>query len=111
MPADVVLKAMTDYGPDYDASGAIQHRDWGNGRIDFQPWPYPSATRLIVDAMRKTVVEGDTTFLRRLDPEFVAKDLLDYRFVRAALESEPDWKNDPSVNAADPYARQEVLSL
>ena len=111
MPADVVLKAMTDYGPDYDASGAIQHRDWGNGRIDFQPWPYPSATRLIVDAMGKTVVEGDTTFLRRLDPEFVAKDLVDYRFVRAALESEPDWKNDPSVNAADPYARQEVLSL
>jgi NitT/TauT family transport system substrate-binding protein len=110
-PSDVVVKAMTDYGADYEKSGAIHHRDWHNGRIDFQPWPYPSATKLIVDAMSKTVVEGDTTFLKGLDPAFVVDDLVDYRFVKSALERFPDWKNDPSVDKTNPYDRQEVLEL
>ncbi|HWK96728.1 MAG TPA: ABC transporter substrate-binding protein [Pseudolabrys sp.] len=110
-PADVVEKAVTDYGPAYDQSGAIRHRDWKNGRIDFQPWPYPSATRLIVEHMNKTVVEGDTTFLKGLDPDFVAKDLVDYRFVKEAIGKNPDWLNDPSVDRASPFERQEVLSL
>jgi NitT/TauT family transport system substrate-binding protein len=108
-PSDAVVKAMTDYGPDYEKTGAIRHRQWDNGRIDFQPWPYPSATKLIVDAMNKTVVEGDTTFLKGLDPAFVADDLIDYRFVKSALERFPAWKNDPSVDKANPYVRAEVL--
>jgi NitT/TauT family transport system substrate-binding protein len=111
LPADIVLKAMTDYGAAYEATGAIRHRGWGNGRIDFQPWPYPSATKLIVEAMGKTVVEGDTTFLQGLDAEHVAKDLVDYRFVKAALEREPDWVLDPSVDRASPFVRSEVLAL
>ena len=40
-------------------------RLWHNGRIDFQPWPYPSATKFIVAAMNETLVDGDTTFLRK----------------------------------------------
>ncbi|MGZ0188792.1 MAG: ABC transporter substrate-binding protein, partial [Alphaproteobacteria bacterium] len=111
MPAKVVLKAMTDYGDSYVDSGAIRHRDWGNGRIDFQPWPYPSATKLIVEAMSKTLVSGDTTFLKDLDPEFVAKDLVDYRFVRKALDANPSWTDDPSVDPEAPFERKEVLSL
>ena len=111
LPSDVVVKAMTDYGAFYEQSGAIRHREWGNGRIDFQPWPYPSATKLIVEAMSKTVVEGDTTFLRGLDPEFVAKDLVDYRFVETALKAQPGWLKDPSVEKETPYARSEVLAL
>ena len=111
MPGSVIRKAMTDYGDAYEESGAIRHRDWGNGRIDFQPWPYPSATRLIVNAMNETVVEGDTTFLDGLDPDFVAEDLVDYRFVRKALESEPDWVPDPNMDAADPFSRTETLVL
>lgn len=110
-PADVVTKAVTDYGPAYDQSGAIRHRDWKNGRIDFQPWPYPSATKLIVDNMNKTLVEGDTTFLKGLDPDFVAKDLVDYRFVKEAINKNPDWLNDPSVDRANPFERKEILAL
>ena len=110
-PGDVVVKAVTDYGPAYEQSGAIRHRGWSNGRIDFQPWPYPSATRLIVEAMNETVVAGDTTFLKNLDPQFVAQDLVDYRFVRSALNRFPDWKNDPSVDKANPFERREVLEL
>jgi NitT/TauT family transport system substrate-binding protein len=111
MPAAVVVKAMTDYGTSYEASGAIRHREWSNGRIDFQPWPYPSATRLIVEAMGKTVVEGDATFLNGLDPEFVVRDLVDYRFVTKALERHPEWVEDPSVDRKSPFVRDEQLTL
>lgn len=111
VPADVILKAMTDYGPAYETTGAIRHRDWQNGRIDFQPWPYPSATKLIVEAMGRTVVEGDTTFLKGLDPEFVVRDLYDYRFVEKALQQHRGWVEDPSVNRADPFRREEILKL
>ncbi|MDQ0315760.1 ABC transporter substrate-binding protein [Amorphus orientalis] len=114
MPAAVVERAMTLYADDeeYLETGAIQHAaEWGNGRIDFQPWPYPSATKLIVEEMNQTLVGGDTTFLQGLDPEFVAQDLVNYDYVKAALEKYPDWKNDPSVNPSDPFNRQEVLEL
>ncbi|MFY0615381.1 MAG: ABC transporter substrate-binding protein [Hyphomicrobiaceae bacterium] len=114
MPAKIVERAMTLYETEdsYTKSGAIQNASsWGNGRIDFQPWPYPSATKLIVEEMNKTVVGGDATFLKGLDPEFVAKDLVDYNYVRNALNKYPDWKKDPSVNSADPFSREEVLKL
>lgn len=111
-PAPVVLRAMTHYdSPEYGASGARLHDDWGNGRIDFQPWPYPSADALTVTYLRDTVVTGDAGFLADLDPAFVSEDLVDRRFVRNAVERFPEWLNDPSVNAGDPFNREEVLSL
>jgi NitT/TauT family transport system substrate-binding protein len=110
-PSDAVIKAVTDYGPQYETSGAIRHREWRNGRIDFQPWPYPSATKLIIEAMNKTVVEGDTTFLKGLDPTFVAGDLVDDRFVKAALGRFPEWVEDPSVDRSSPFVREEQLTL
>lgn len=113
MPAEVVDRAMTYYDSDvYGSTGAIKHAgEWGNGRIDFQPWPYPSATRLIVEAMNETVVEGDTTFLQGLDPAFVADDLVNYGFVRKALEKFPEWVEDPSVDPAHPFEREEVVAV
>jgi NitT/TauT family transport system substrate-binding protein len=112
LPAPVVERAMTLYDDEtYGKTGAIEHRQWQNGRIDFQPWPYPSATKLIVKAMSDTVVSGDTTFLKKLDPEFVAKDLVNYDYVRNAMNKFPEWKNDPSVNPSDPFNREEVLEL
>ncbi|MCC2109627.1 MAG: ABC transporter substrate-binding protein, partial [Hyphomicrobiales bacterium] len=112
MPVPVVERAMTYYDHGfYDKQGAIKHDDWKIGRIDFQPWPYPSATKMIVKAMNDTVVSGDTTFLKSLDPEFVAKDLVNYDFVRKAMDKYPQWKNDPSVNPKDPFAREETLAL
>ncbi|WP_167644911.1 ABC transporter substrate-binding protein [Mameliella alba] len=112
-PAPVVTRAMTHYDDeDYTTIGANKHvADWQNGRIDFQPWPYPSATKLIVEEMNKTVVSGDATFLADLDPQHVADDLVNYEFVKAALDKYPEWQNDPSVNAGDPFNRDEVLKL
>ena len=112
VPAAVVERAMTNYDLSvYGPTKAIKHPDWKIGRIDFQPWPYPSATELIVDAMNKTLVAGDTTFLKTLDPKMVANDLVDYGFVRKSLEKYPDWKKDPSLDKADPYVRREVVDL
>lgn len=113
-PAAVVERAMTVYQEDsaYKDAGIIKHQpEWQNGRIDFQPWPYPSATKLIVEAMGETVVSGDTKFLEGLDPDFVANDLVNYEFVKNALDANPAWQNDPSVNPGDPFNREEVLKL
>ncbi len=112
MPEKVVQRAMTHYDPaDYAEPEAIRHAHWGNGRIDFSPWPYPSATRLIVNAMNETLVAGDTAFLRQLDPEFAARDLVDYRFVKQAMETYPGWESSPGVDPANPFEREEIISL
>ena len=112
LPAPIIERAMTYYDiAFYGPTEAIKHPDWKIGRIDFQPWPYPSATKLIVKAMNETIVGGDTTFLKKLDPEFVAKDLVNYDYVRNAMNKYPEWKNDPSVNPDDPFNRTEVLAL
>jgi NitT/TauT family transport system substrate-binding protein len=108
---EVVTKAMSDYSQGYEDSGAIRHRSWNTGRVDFQPWPYPSATRLIVLAMSQTLVEGDSAFLEGLDPEFVAQDLVDYRFVREALKKHPEWLDETGVDRANPFVRQEEMEL
>ena len=113
VPGDVVERAMTLYDPKvYSDPPAIEHPEWKNGRIDFNGYPYPTATKLIVKAMNETVVSGDTAFLKGLDPDFVAKDLVDYRFIEAALKTFPDWRKDPTVPAgANPFSREEVIAL
>jgi NitT/TauT family transport system substrate-binding protein len=110
-PAKVVSKAISDYGKDYETTGAIRHREWHTGRVDFQPWPYPSATRMIVLAMAQTLVEGDNTFVENLDPDFVVKDLVDYRFVRAALNKNPELLAAARANGGDFFKRQEIMEL
>ncbi|MCV6627443.1 MAG: ABC transporter substrate-binding protein [Cellvibrionaceae bacterium] len=112
MKAKVVERAMTLYDEDaYASPDAIQHPQWGSGRIDFQPWPYPSATKLIVNELKQTLVGGDTSFLKQLDADFVANDLVDYRFVKAAMEANPGWQDVPGFNAEKPFEREEVVML
>ncbi len=112
MPSKVVNRAMTDYNvSQYRDPAAIQHAAWGSGRIDFSPYPYPSATRLVVDAMNKTLVSGNTTFLDKLDPNFVAHDLVDYHFVKNAMQKYKGWETAPGVDPANPYEREEVIAL
>ncbi len=85
-PLPVLSKvlASTDYAA-YERSGVVLHKDWHERRIDFQPYPYPSYTEELVRLLRATRVEGDRRFLEALDPAFVARDLVDDRFVRKAL--------------------------
>ena len=112
MKAKVVERAMTLYSQDaYGESKAIQNASWGSGRIDFQPWPFPSATKLIVDELKNTLVGGDTTFLNDLDPDFVVNDLVDYQFVKKAMEKHSGWEKVPGFDAANPFDREEIVSI
>lgn len=74
----------SDYAA-YEKSGIVKHRDWEQRRIDFQPFPFASYTEELVRAILNTKVEGDAGFLKKLDPAFAARDLVDDRFVRKAI--------------------------
>ena len=61
--------------------------------------------------MNQTLVGGDNTFLNGLDPKFVAKDLVDYKHVKLAMEKYHGWENAPGVDPANPYERKEVVKI
>ena len=112
MKSNVVTRAMTFYdSKSYETPDAIKNPEWNSGRIDFQPWPYPSATKLIVNELKTTLVGGSSTFLKDLDPDFVAKDLVNYDLVKVAMQKYDGWKNVPGFNAENPFEREEVVSL
>jgi NitT/TauT family transport system substrate-binding protein len=112
MKADVVLRAMTAYDDSaYAEPDAIKHPDWDVGRIDFNPWPYPSATEFIVDKLKETLVGGDKTFLNDLDSKFIAQDLVNYDFVKNAMDKHDAWSRVKGVNPDNPMEREEVFKL
>jgi len=90
----------------YLASGAIRHPGWQQERVGFAPYPYPSYTELLVEKLRNTKVQGDTSFLQSLDPAWVAQDLVDDRFVKTAIESLGGLS---AFNQPDGYTRVEVI--
>lgn len=99
--------AATDYA-DYEKSGVVHNKGWQQRRIDFQPYPFPSYTERLVRAIKATRLEGNDAFLQALEPSFVARDLVDERFVRKAIEA----VGGPAVFGIPPgYARQEVVVL
>lgn len=69
----------------YEAAGAIQHGDWDEQRIDFQPYPFASYTEELVTRLKHTLIQGDNQFLAGLDPAHVATDLVDDRFVKNSI--------------------------
>jgi NitT/TauT family transport system substrate-binding protein len=85
-PLQVLSKVLTvsDFAA-YEKRGVVAHRDWQQRRIDFQPFPFASYTQELVRAMRATKLDGNVDFLQKLGPAFVARDLVDDRFVRRAI--------------------------
>ncbi len=112
-PFEVIDRAMNFYDPAYYKNPlAIKHVEWKQSRINFQAWPYASATKVVVEELRKVVLTGDRTFMKDLTADFVAKDLVNYGFVKKALEKHPKWRNDLSVpQKGDPYNREEVIAV
>jgi NitT/TauT family transport system substrate-binding protein len=112
-PKEVVERAMLFYDPAYyDNPQAIKHADWGQNRINFQSWPYRSATEQVVTDLKNTQVTGETDFLAELSPQHVSNDLVQYDYIRNTLQQFPDWRNDPSVpDGDDPFTRTEVIQL
>jgi NitT/TauT family transport system substrate-binding protein len=105
-----VLKRVLD--PDqaaeagYIADGAIQHPEWKAKRIDFEPYPYPSYTEKLIGLLKETVVEGDNSFLAKLDPAAVARDLVDDSFARKAIASVGGLA---AFGLPDAFSRNEVV--
>lgn len=92
----------------YAQDGAVQHMaEWNEKRIDFQPYPYPSYTEELVKLLQDTLIEGKNDFLPGLDPQFVARDLVDDRFVKAALEKVGGLT---AFGFPESYTRSEVIS-
>ena len=89
-PLPVLQKVLAPDAADlqqYVQSGAIRHPDWRQNRIDFQPYPFPSYTSELVKLLQQTHIAGEHRWLAKLDPQQVAQDLVDERFVRRAIEN------------------------
>jgi NitT/TauT family transport system substrate-binding protein len=108
-PLAALDRVLTDQQIDsYFQTRAIKHPDWHERRIGFQPFPFPSYTEELVRRLKETSLEGDTTFLGQLEPETVAKDLVDDSLVKTALKE----AGGPSVFDLDSsFTRTETLSL
>jgi NitT/TauT family transport system substrate-binding protein len=86
-PLPAIERALSYYDKtEYGATKAIEHPDWQNSRIDFQPFPFASYTEELVRQIRDTVVDGDSSFLKSLDPAKAHTQLVDDRFARAAIK-------------------------
>ncbi len=102
--------SMESYGPD-SSNHAIKHPEWGINRIDFQPYPYPSATHLILKEMKQTLVEGNSKFLGRLSPEFIEKDLIEKSFVKDAVTNLGGMSKFPNMDLTSPWEREEIIDF
>lgn len=114
-PEKILLRAFKRYDLSTYGNGivpqAILHPNWDISRIGFQPYPYPSATRLIVREMGHTFMEGDASFLKRLDADFVAKDLVDDTFVKKAIANIGGPEKFKSIDIERPWEREEIIEL
>ena len=84
-PLPAIEKALTDYDHNH-YQDAIQHPEWESRRIDFQPHPFPSYTPALVEALKETLIDGDTSFLAAIDLETVHEELFAVDQVATAIE-------------------------
>ncbi len=102
-----VLSKVFEY-PDYDE---LIHPEWNVARIGFSPFPFPSATRFIIEQMKHTRVEGDASFLKGLHTENAADQLVDDSFVSKALDSMGGLNQFCNCDYKKPYTREEVVEI
>ncbi len=105
---DRVLAPQASERQGYLASGAIQHTQWDEQRIDFQPYPFPSYTEELVRRLKDTLIEGNKGFLASLDPKYAARDLVDDRFVRNSIGAIGGLK---TFGLADNFERTEEFGF
>lgn len=101
-----VLVPNAERNQQYVKEGAIRHPEWKDERIEYQPYPFPSYTEQLVKLLKATQVEGDNKFLASLDPAFVAKDLVDDRFVKKSIAALGGLK---AFGLPEKYTRSETI--
>jgi NitT/TauT family transport system substrate-binding protein len=87
------------------------HPQWNVERIGFQPFPFPTATRFILEQMKKTKVEGNTDFLTTLDVNTAVAQLVDDRFVRKALDDMGGVKMFSHGDTEELFSREETVEI
>ncbi len=92
----------------YEKSGAIVNTAWQEKRIDFQPYPFPSYTEELIRKLKTTLVSGRNDFLQALDPAFVARDLVDDRFVKKAIL---EIDGIAKFGLPESFTRQEIITV
>ena len=106
VPKEVLLKVFQDPEP-----SELRHPNWAVSRIGFQPFPFPSATRFIVDQMKQTLVEGSTDFLSGLDAGKATAELVDDTFVRKAMKEMGGIRRFCDCDADKPFIREETIEI
>lgn len=89
----------------------LVHPQWKVERIGFQPYPFPSATRFIVDRMKQTLVEGNTDFLAGLDSGRATRELVDDTFVSKALDEPGGIGRFCKCEMEKPFTREEIVEI
>jgi NitT/TauT family transport system substrate-binding protein len=102
-----VLVPSPERDRQYVKDGAIRHPEWKDERIDYQPYPFPSYTEQLVKLLQGTQVEGNNRFLASLDPAFVARDLVDDRFVKKSVAAIGGLK---AFGLPESFTRTETVS-
>jgi NitT/TauT family transport system substrate-binding protein len=115
LPAEVLARSMSKYDLEtYGApqgTGAIRHPEWKSNRIGFSVYPYRSATVKMTELLKSTLVEGDTTFLKNLEPEKVADELIVYDLAKKAAEKAGGIGLFEGVDSSAPYDRKEIIEV
>lgn len=102
-----VLVPNAERQQQYVREGAIRHPEWKDERIEYQPYPFPSYTEQLVQLLKTTQVEGNNSFLASLDPAFVARDLVDERYVKKSIAAQGGLK---AFGLPEKYTRSETLA-
>ena len=102
-----VLVPNAERQQQYVREGAIRHPEWKDERIEYQPYPFPSYTEKLVQLLKTTQVEGNNSFLASLDPAFVARDLVDERYVKKSIAALGGLK---AFGLPEKYTRSETLA-
>jgi len=91
---------------------AIKHPKWDVGRIGFQPYPYPSATRLIIQEMKHTKMEGNVQFLNSIQMNSAITSLVDDTFAKKAIQNVGGLKQfSHTIDISNPWRREEIVAL
>ncbi len=106
-----VLERVFEIDAVSDQISTHHHKQWLTKRIGFQPYPFPSATQLMVDYLKKTLIEGSNQFLIRYEAEYIAHDLVVENFARQAILDLGGLALFPDLNVDDPWQREEFIDF
>jgi NitT/TauT family transport system substrate-binding protein len=113
VPYSIMKRAMFKYdNKTYGAegTGAIRHPEWKIRRVGFDPFPFKSYTKKLVELFRKTEIQGDKGFLDAYDSEFIANDLVDYKMIITSLKK-VGLSTIEGVDLNTSFERPEIISV